>query len=495
MQYALLESDIVWNIVGIFFLTLSDILSFTENAHCAIIPAMSIYSDTLERQKEYFRSGSTLSCSFRKRMLRTLKETLKANEDRILEALAADLGKSPFEGYATELGIAYEEIGYLEKHLGKLMRKTRVSTPITQFKSKSYIIHEPLGNTLIMSPWNYPLQLTIVPLAGAIAGGNTAIVKPSRYSRNVSSLLKEILENAFPQEYIAVFEGGHETNTELLALRWDFIFFTGSPAVGRIVHRAANEHLTPCVLELGGKSPVIIDGSADIALTARRLAWGKFLNAGQTCVAPDYALVKEGMEKSLIEALDVEIKRMFTSSPLTSPDLPKIINRKHFDRVNGLIAGSEKALGGRSDDSTLRIEPTVLYPVKESDAVMQEEIFGPVLPILTYKTLDEAIDFIRSREKPLALYIFSRDKKAIGKVLSTLSFGGGCVNDTVVHLTASGLSFGGIGNSGMGSYHGRRSFETFTHDKSIMDKALYLDLPVRYAPFKGKLKLLKLLMR
>ena len=456
---------------------------------------MSIYSDIHDRQKEYFLTGSTLTYGFRISMLRRLKAMLKENEDRILQALTSDLGKSSFEGYATEIGIAYGEIDYLVKHLKKLMKPSRVHTPITQFKARSYVLHEPMGNTLIMSPWNYPLMLTIVPLAGAIAGGNTAVVKPSRYSSAVSGLMKEMIGAAFPEEYIAVFEGGHETNTELLRLRWDFIFFTGSPAVGRIVHKAANEHLTPCILELGGKSPVIIDGTADMKLTARRLAWGKFLNAGQTCVAPDYVLVEKGKENELIGALKTEIGKMFSSAPLLSEDLPRIINEKHYRRILSIIDSSAVASGGERDDSRMKISPTILYPVKETDAVMQEEIFGPVLPILTYDTLDDAISFIRKREKPLAFYIFSRNRTAIRKALSSLSFGGGCVNDTVVHLTAPRLPFGGVGNSGMGSYHGKKSFEAFTHDKSIMDKALWLDLPVRYAPFKGKLKLLRLLMR
>ncbi len=440
-------------------------------------------------------SGKTLSYDFRINALKALRDCLKKNEDEILEALSKDLGKSSFEGYATELGIVYEEINYLTKHLRKLMKPTRTKTPITQFKASSYIIHEPLGNTLIMSPWNYPLQLTVVPLAGAIAGGNTAIIKPSRYSQNVSRVMKRLIEETFPAEYIALFEGGHETNTELLALRWDLIFFTGSPNVGRIVHRAAGENLTPCILELGGKSPVIIDGTVDMALTARRLAWGKFLNAGQTCVAPDYVLVKKGYAEKLIEALKKEIETMFSSDPLSSPDFPKIINEKHFERVKGLIAGSTVAMGGKADESSLRIAPTILFPVKETDPVMNEEIFGPVLPVLEYESLDDAISFIRKREKPLAFYIFSKSRSDINKALSSLSFGGGCVNDTVVHLTAPGLPFGGIGNSGMGCYHGKRSFEAFTHDKAIMDKALWLDLKVRYAPFKGKLKLLKMLMR
>lgn len=428
-------------------------------------------------------------------MLRALKEALKKNEESILKALSEDLGKSDFEGYATELGITYEEINYLEKHLKSLMKPAKVRTPITQFKAKSYILHEPMGNTLIMSPWNYPLMLTMVPLAGAIAGGNTVVVKPSRYSEQTSKLMKRIIEETFSSEYIALFEGGHQTNTELLELRWDFIFFTGSPNVGRIVHQAANKYLTPCILELGGKSPVIIDGTDDMRLVAKRLAWGKFLNAGQTCVAPDYVLIKKGYAESLIKEMKIVIEKMFTDNPLSSEDLPKIINKKHFDRVKGLIEGSKVSYGGVSDDGKMKISPTLLYPVNETDSVMQEEIFGPVLPILEYDSLDEAITFIQKREKPLAFYIFSKDRKAIDKALSSVSFGGGCVNDTVVHLTAPELPFGGVGNSGMGSYHGKRSFQAFTHDKAVMDKALWIDLPVRYAPFKGKLKLLKMLMR
>ncbi len=462
---------------------------------CASIGAMSIYSEINEKQRTYFNSGATLSYDFRIKNLRTLKTALKANEENILEALNADLGKSMFEGYATELGIVYEEIGWLEKHLRKLMKPSKAKTPITQFQAKSYIMHEPMGTVLIMSPWNYPLQLTMVPLAGAIAGGNTAVVKPSRYSKHTSEMMISILRKTFPEEYIASFDGGHETNTALLEQRWDMIFFTGSPNVGRIVHQAANKYLTPCILELGGKSPVIIDSSADIPLTAKRLAWGKFLNAGQTCVAPDYVLACNSVIPALIEALKKEIEKMFSQDPLKSEDLPKIINEKHYQRLAGLLEDANVVYGGKRDDETRKIAPTIISPASWDDKAMQEEIFGPLLPILSVESVDEAIKIVRSHEKPLALYIFSKKKENIRKVLSSLSFGGGCVNDTVVHLTAPELPFGGIGNSGMGCYHGKRSFQAFTHDKAIMDKALWIDLPVRYAPFKGKLKLLRMLMR
>ena len=459
------------------------------------IAGMDQYSTALERQKEYFRSGRTLPYDERKRNLLKLKTALKSHENEIIGALNADLGKSAFEAYTTEIGIVYEEINYLVKNLRRLMAKRREPSPITVFKATSYTISEPMGNTLILSPWNYPLQLTMVPLAGAIAGGNTAIVKPSRYSAATSALMKRIIGETFDPEYITAFEGGHETNTALLELKYDFVFFTGSPNVGRIVAEKCGSKLTPCTLELGGKSPVIIDGTVDMKLTSRRLAWGKLLNAGQTCVAPDYVLVKEGYQDRLIEELGKRFREMFGNDPISSSEFPKIVNEKHFSRVNGLIAGSAVAIGGKSDSSTMKIEPTVLYPVKETDPVMQEEIFGPVLPIITYRTLDEAIDFIRMREKPLALYIFSKDKASIERVHSLVSFGGGCVNDTVIHLTNPRLPFGGVGNSGMGSYHGDESFRTFTHRKSVMKETILFDLPIRFAPFKDKIKLVRLLMK
>ena len=454
---------------------------------------MKDYSAMLAKQKEFFLSGKTLPYKARRENLGKLLSALKANEDAIIAALHEDLGKSPFESYATEIGIAYGEIRYLMKHLRPLMAKKRVASPITIFKASSYTVSEPMGNTLIFSPWNYPLQLTIVPLAAAIAGGNTAIVKPSRYSKNTSALMARIISKTFSEEYIALVEGGHEENTALLELRYDMIFFTGSPNVGRIVAEKAARTLTPCVLELGGKSPVIIDGTLDMDLTARRLMWGKLLNAGQTCVGPDYILVKKGYEDALISAIRRQSARMYPE-PFSSEEYPKIINEKHFDRLCSLIEESEVALGGASDRASRKIEPTVLYPVKETDPVMQEEIFGPVLPILAYSSLDEAIAFIRKREKPLALYIFSKDKAAIDKVHSSVSFGGGCVNDTVIHLSNPRLPFGGVGASGMGAYHGRRSFESFTRRKSIVNEATWIDLPIRFAPFGNKIRLLRKLM-
>lgn len=454
---------------------------------------MKDYTALLAKQREFFLSGKTLAYKTRKTNLEKLYRMLKDNEDRIIDALHEDLGKSSFESYATEIGIAYSEIRYLMKNLKKLMKRKHVSSPITIFKASSYTLSEPMGNTLIFSPWNYPLQLTIVPLAGAIAGGNTAIVKPSRYSANTSSLLSELISRRFDEEYIALVQGGHEENSALLELRYDMIFFTGSPAVGKIVAAKAAETLTPCTLELGGKSPVIIDGTLDMDLTARRLMWGKLLNSGQTCVGPDYVLVKKGYEEALIAAIRRQASKMFPD-PFASDEYPKIINEKHFSRICSLIKGSPVAFGGASDKAQFKIEPTVLYPVKETDPVMQEEIFGPVLPILSYSSIDEAIDFIRKREKPLALYIFSKDKKTIEKVHSSVSFGGGCVNDTVIHLSNPKLPFGGVGASGMGAYHGKKSFETFTRRKSIVSEATWIDMPIRFAPFGNKIKLLRKLM-
>lgn len=456
---------------------------------------MNQYSPLLERQKEYFSTGETRSYAFRKEMLDRLYRALKDNESSILGALGKDLGKSDFEGYATELGIVYEEIRYMKKHLRSFMRKKRAHSPITQFPSRCYRISEPLGSVLIMSPWNYPVQLTLVPLIGAIAGGNTAIVKPSRYSVASSGILARILSDAFDSRYIAAIEGGHEVNSALLELRFDMIFFTGSPNVGRIVMESASKTLTPVVLELGGKSPAIIDGTADIRLAATRLAWGKFLNCGQTCVAPDYVLIKRGLEDEFVKRMKESISRMFTSDPLSSPEFGKIINEKHFRRLMGLLEGETPAIGGKNDPDALRIEPTVLCPSSFDAPAMQEEIFGPILPVIPYDDIRDAMDEIRKREKPLALYIFSSDRKAIRMLSENLSYGGGCINDAVVHLATPTLPFGGVGASGMGQYHGQKSYEAFTHSKSILSKSRLIDLPIRYAPYGKKIKLLRMMMK
>lgn len=441
-----------------------------------------------KKQEEYFRSGKTLPVKARIESLKKLKEAMKSNETLLLDALEHDLGKTHFEGYETELGVVYSEINHLIKHTRKWSKKERVSTPLAHFPSSSYIRKEPKGNVLVMSPWNYPVQLALNPLAAALAAGCTVILKPSRYSEKTSAALKKIITEFFPEGLAAVVEGGHQANSDLLSLRFDHIFFTGSPQVGRVVMEAASHNVTPVTLELGGKSPVIIDETANIRVSAVRLAWGKYLNAGQTCVAPDYLLIDERVKDEFVREFAKAVTGMFGSDPVKSPDLPKIINEKHYERAKGLLSCGKAVIGGVFDDSTRKIAPTLISEPDLSSPLMTDEIFAPILPMVTYKSFSDAIEFIRKREKPLAFYIFTRDNQRVEQAHSALSFGGGCVNDVVVHLTNPNMPFGGVGNSGLGSYHSREGFETFTHRKSILRKSLLLDIPVRYAPYKSKLK-------
>ena len=453
------------------------------------------YIQIHEAMKAYFESGATLDVAKRKATLRKLKATLKEWEPRLMEAIMLDLGKSRFEAYETEIGIVQAEISHTLKHLSRWTKAKRVSTPLAHFPSSSRILKQPKGLVLVMSPWNYPIQLALVPLAAAISAGCCVLLKPSRYSVNVSRVLCEMFDSCFDSRLIKVVGGGHQANSELLELRWDHIFFTGSPNVGKVVMEAASRHLTPVTLELGGKSPVIIDGSMDMALAARRLAWGKFLNAGQTCVAPDYLLIDERCKEEFKKEFEKATRKMYPDL-LESPDLGRIINEKHFNRLKGLLEGQRVVFGGQCDDKLLRIAPTLLEDTDPDSPIMQEEIFGPILPMLTYRSFDEAISFIRGREKPLALYIFSKDRRHISAVQQTLTYGGGCVNDTVVHLSNPSMPFGGVGSSGMGSYHAKQGFDTFTHEKSVLRKALWLDIPVRYAPYDDRLtRLLRLLLR
>lgn len=453
------------------------------------------YIQIHEAMKAYFESGATLDVAKRKATLRKLKATLKEWEPRLMEAIMLDLGKSRFEAYETEIGIVQAEISHTLKHLSRWAKAKRVSTPLAHFPSSSRILKQPKGLVLVMSPWNYPIQLALVPLAAAISAGCCVLLKPSRYSVNVSRVLCEMFDSCFDSRLIKVVEGGHQANSELLELRWDHIFFTGSPNVGKVVMEAASRHLTPVTLELGGKSPVIIDGSMDMALAARRLAWGKFLNAGQTCVAPDYLLIDDRCREEFKKEFEKATRKMYPGL-LESPDLGRIINEKHFNRLKGLLEGQRVVFGGQCDDKLLRIAPTLLEDTDPDSPIMQEEIFGPILPMLTYRSFDEAISFIRGREKPLALYIFSKDRRHINAVQQTLTYGGGCVNDTVVHLSNPSMPFGGVGSSGMGSYHAKQGFDTFTHEKSVLRKALWLDIPVRYAPYDDRLtRLLRLLLR
>ena len=452
--------------------------------------------DLVTRQRSYFQSGATLPVSARLATLRRLYNAISSHEKEIRRALQKDLGKSGFESYMCETGMVLEEISYMLKHTPKFAREQRVHTPLAQFCSRSYKKPSPYGVTLIMSPWNYPFMLALSPLADALAAGNTAVVKPSAYSPYTSEVLLSILTECFDPKYVAVVTGGRAENTCLLREHFDYIFFTGSQAVGKEVMRSAAEHLTPVTLELGGKSPCIVDQTADIRLAARRIVFGKYLNCGQTCVAPDYVYCHRSVKDQLIKEVQKQIRRQYGKQPLHSSDYGKIINEKHFDRILGLIDEKKVVHGGGSDRSTLRIEPTVMDNVTFSDAVMQEEIFGPVMPILVFDSLDEVIRRINSMPHPLALYIFTSDKKTARKVTARCGFGGGCINDTIIHLATSEMGFGGFGESGMGAYHGKTGFDTFTHYKSIVDKKTWTDLPMRYQPYrKGDEKLVRFFLK
>ncbi len=440
--------------------------------------------ELVDRQRKFFETGVTLKTDFRSRALQRLRACIRKYEDEINEALYKDLGKSAFEGYMCETGLSLSELGFMQKHLGHYTREKTVKTPLTQFCSRSYEKPSPYGVVLIMSPWNYPFMLSMDPLIDALAAGNTVILKPSAYSPRTSELLAKMIGESFPDSYVAVVTGGRAENSALLDMHFDYIFFTGSKTVGHEVMRRASEHLTPVTLELGGKSPCIVEKSANLRLAAKRIVFGKFLNCGQTCVAPDYVYCDASVKDELIREIQDQIQKQFGETPLKNKDYGKIINRKHFDRILGLIDPEKTVIGGGSDPETLQIEPTLMDAVSFEDPVMQEEIFGPVLPVLTFDSLEEAIQKINSMEHPLALYLFTEDREVKQKVMSRCAFGGGCVNDVVIHLATSELGFGGFGESGMGAYHGKRGFETFTHTKSIVDKKTWLDLPMRYQPYQ-----------
>ncbi len=440
-------------------------------------------TEIFEAQKAYFLSHETRELSFRSAALKRLREAILEWQPRLEEALLADLGKGSTEAYMSEIGMVLAGLRDTLSHLRRWSRPRRVMAPLAQFPASCQVIPEPYGVALIVSPWNYPVLLGLDPLVAAIAAGNCAILKPSELAPATSAVLAKMLEATFPQEFVAVVEGGVDESNELLALPFDTIFFTGSPAVGRIVMSAAARNLTPVTLELGGKSPCIIDETADIKLAARRIAFGKILNAGQTCVAPDYVLIEKSRKDEFIAAYERAVFRMLGENPLGNEALPRIINQRHYIRVMGLMRGATAAVGGQGDAATLRIAPTLLTDVTPDSLCMQEEIFGPVLPVLTYTHLDEAEAFVLSRPKPLACYIFSNSARHIKRLRGHLSFGGGCVNDTIVHLAVAGMPFGGVGNSGMGAYHGHAGFRAFSHEKSVLRKANWLDLPFRYQPY------------
>lgn len=454
-------------------------------------------SSLLEKQREYYKTGATIPVSFRIRQLKKLYAAIQKYETEVSEALTADLGKSHYEGFMCESGMALSEISYMIRHTRKFARRKTVCTPLAQFASHSFKQPVPYGNTLIMSPWNYPFLLAIDPLADAIAAGNTAIVKPSAYAPATSRVIEKIITDCFVPEYVAVVTGGRAENAALLEQKFDFVFFTGSQAVGREVLRHTAEHLTPAILELGGKSPCIVDASANIKLAARRIVWGKYLNCGQTCVAPDHILCEKSIKDEFVAEVIRQIRTQYGRKPLANHDYGKIINEKHFDRLCGLLDPGKVVYGGETNPDTCQIAPTVMDGVTYDDAVMGEEIFGPIMPILTFEDFDRLIDDLKDQDKPLALYLFSSDKKHIDRVTRELSYGGGCINDVVIHLATSKMGFGGVGASGMGSYHGRDGFDAFSHYKSIVDKKTWIDLPMRYQPFKSKLyrKLLRVFLR
>ncbi len=451
----------------------------------------------LEKQRDYYNSGATISVKFRLEQLKKLYSVVNKYQNEINDALKADLGKSHYEGFMCESGLVLTEISYMIKHTKKFAKRKTVMTPLAQFHSHSYKQPIPYGNVLIMSPWNYPFLLTLDPLADAIAAGNTAIVKPSAYSPATSKIVEKIIKECFDPKYVAVVMGGRAENTALLDQKFDFIFFTGSPSVGKEVLRHAAEHLTPAVLELGGKSPCIVDASANIKLAAKRIVWGKYLNCGQTCVAPDYILCHRSVKDEFVKSVVEQIKKQFGEEPLKNKDFGKIINKKHFDRLCSLIDPQKVVIGGKSNKETCQIAPTVMDNVTYDDAVMGEEIFGPIMPIIAFDEFDAIVSDLKTKERPLALYLFSSDKKHIKRVTTELSYGGGCINDVVIHLATSEMSFGGVGESGMGGYHGKDGFDAFSHYKSIVDKKTWIDLPMRYQPFKSKLyeKLLHIFLR
>ena len=458
---------------------------------------MNDIKSVFNKQKEFFYLGKTNDINFRIDNLRKLKEVIKVNENKILEALNKDLGKSNFESYATEIGIVYDEINVHIKNIKKWARRERKKSSIIYYPSKSYVYKEPYGVTLIIGPFNYPFQLVIAPLIGAISAGNTAIIKPSENTKNISILLEEIINENFEEEYLKVVSPleGKEAVSYLLEFPFDYIFFTGSVRVGKIIMEKAAKNLTPITLELGGKSPCIVDSDAKLELAAKRIVWGKFLNAGQTCVAPDYLCVHKNIKEKLLKLIISEIHKQFGEEIKTSPDYPRIVNNNSLTRLSNYIKDGEVYYGGSFDDLGLYMEPTILVNTDVNSAVMTEEIFGPILPVIEFDNIENIIDFINRREKPLALYYFSESKKNINYILRATTSGGVTINDTIIHVADGNLPFGGVGNSGIGNYHGKASFDTFTHKRSVMKRGTFVEFNIRFAPYKEKINILKKVMK
>lgn len=447
--------------------------------------------EIVKLQHKFFKSGLTKDVSFRIKQLHKLKESINTHKEDILLALEKDLNKPRVETYTTEIGSVLSEIDFALKNIKSWSGKKRKKTSIINFPSKAYTLRSPFGLTLIISPWNYPFNLAISPLVGAIAGGNCAIVKPSEYSKNTSRVISKIIGECFREDYISVVEGGKEINQMLLKEEFDYIFFTGSTKVGQIVMEAASKHLTPVTLELGGKSPCIVCEDADIVVAAKRIIWGKTINGGQTCIAPDYLLVQKNKKKELIEKMKSALTEFYGENPIENDDYCKIITEEHFDRLINLLKDAEILSGGRFDRKKRKIEPTLIGDVSLEDDVMNEEIFGPLLPVIEFDELDEVFDIVCKNPTPLSLYLFTKNREIEKRIIRDISFGGGCINDTIMHVSSQNMPFGGVGRSGTGNYHGRWSFETFTHEKSILKKSTWLDIKLRYPPYANKLKWLE----
>ncbi|NDI33168.1 aldehyde dehydrogenase [Chengkuizengella sediminis] len=452
---------------------------------------MSEMSQLVKKQKQFYFSGETKDINFRLNALNKFKNAIIENESKINAALKEDLNKSVTDTYLSEIGFVLQEISDITKGLHSWVKPKRVKTPISHFGSSSYRLPEPYGVTLTIAPWNYPFQLAVAPILGAIAAGNTVILKPSELTPAVSHLLKELISSTFDENYIAVVEGGVETSTQLLKEPFDYIFFTGSVPVGKIVMEAASKNLTPITLELGGKSPVIVDETANLKLAAKRIVWGKFFNAGQTCVAPDYMLVHHSIKDELMIKMKETIKEFYTEQPLSNENYTHIVNVRHFNRLASYLTDGKIVQGGKVNNDLHVIEPTIIDEITWDDPIMQDEIFGPILPVMEYNNVDEIINMINNRPKPLALYVFSESKQIQDQIINNVSYGGGCINDTMYHIATPHLPFGGVGHSGVGAYHGKHSFETFSHIKSILKQTTLFDLPFRYPTMKNGLKYAK----
>ncbi|WHY75320.1 aldehyde dehydrogenase [Neobacillus sp. WH10] len=456
---------------------------------------MQTYNSLITKQKSFFRTDTTKDLAYRLEALQKLRIAIKNNEKKLMSALKGDLNKSEFDSYSTEIGIVLEELRFTIKHLRSWVKPKRVKTPITHIGSRSFIFSEPYGVTLIIAPWNYPFQLAIAPLIGAIAAGNCAVIKPSELTPKTSEVLGKLISDLFPEEYISVVQGGIETSQALLNEKFDYIFFTGSVPVGKVIMEAAAKNLTPVTLELGGKSPCIVHEDANIKLAAKRIAWGKFTNAGQTCIAPDYLYLHKKIKEQFLSEFKKATIELYGEKPLNNVHFTRIVSDKHFQRLCSFLDNGELFMGGDSNQENLMIEPTVVTDITWDDQIMQDEIFGPILPVLEYDVLSEVLEGIHRHPKPLSLYLFTENNNVQQEVVNSVSFGGGCINDTVYHFVSPYLPFGGVGNSGIGAYHGKGNFDTFSHQKSVLKQTTLFDIPFRYPNMKNGLNKIKLFLK